>query len=301
MRSIADDLLRLDASRNTQPAFWLATVPWVFACIISVFHFGSDPLSRGKQALCRRYAQLFGVCRCVRHARCCTDYLSLTSFILGDVAQAESLSAQALTWSRSLRHPHNLAFALCYAALLKMLGQSDPEATELLDESVTLTTEHHFPAYLAIANVLRGRLFCARDRTADGLVLMRKGLSEIGSAGASWNHTYFLGLLALSCENAGLADEAFDALTKALEHADRTDERWFEAELYRQKGEWLIVHRSEHQEEAEACFRRAIAVAQKQQAKLWELRAAISLAQLLRDRERQNEARDLLALLRSVR
>jgi predicted ATPase len=221
-------------------------------------------------------------------------YLSLASFILGDVAQAESLSAQALTWSRNLRHPHNLAFALCYAALLKMLAQSDAEATELLDELTILTTEHHFPAYLAVANVLRGRLLSARGRTADGLALMRKGLSEIASTGASWNQTYFLGLLALSCEKAGFADEAFDALVRALEHADSTDERWFEAELHRQKGEWLVVHRREHQEEAEACFHHAIAVAQKQQAKLWELRAATSLAELWRDRRRQ-EAHDLLA------
>ena len=147
-------------------------------------------------------------------------YLSLASFILGDVEQAESLSAQALTWSRNLRHPHNLAFALCYAALLKMLGQSDPEATELLDELTALTTEHHFPAYLAVANILRGRLISARGRSADGLALMRKGMSEIASAGASWNQTYFLGLLALTCENAGFADEAFDALARALEHAD---------------------------------------------------------------------------------
>jgi predicted ATPase len=196
-------------------------------------------------------------------------YLSLASFILGQVEQAGSLSAQALTWSRNLRHPHNLAFALCYAALLKMLGQSDSEATELLDELTTLTTEHHFPAYLAIANVLRGRLLSARGRTTDGLVLMRKGLSEIAGTGASWNQSYFSGLLALSYDEAGFADEAFDALARGLEHAAATDERWFEAELHRQKGELWISHRPEDQDGAEACFQHAIAVAQKQHAKLW--------------------------------
>ena len=83
---------------------------------------------------------------------------------------------------------------------------------------------------------------------------MRKGLFEIASAGASWNQTYFLGLFALSCEKAGFADEAFDALTRALEHADNTDERWFEAELHRQKGEWLIVHRPEHRKKPRRVF-----------------------------------------------
>ena len=85
-------------------------------------------------------------------------YLSLSSFIVGHVERAASLSAQALTWSRNLRHPHNLAFTLSYAALLKVLGQPDSSAAELLDELITLTTEHHFPAYMAVANVLRGRL-----------------------------------------------------------------------------------------------------------------------------------------------
>jgi predicted ATPase len=222
-------------------------------------------------------------------------YLSLSSFILGHVEQADSLSAQALTWSRNLRHPHNLAFALSYAALLKALGEPDPAATELLDELTALTTEHHFPAYMAVANVLRGHLLSVRGQTAEGLVLIRKGLSAGASAGASWNQSYFLGLLALSCENAGLADEALDVLTKALEHADHTDERWFEAELHRLKGEWLVAHRPDRQDEAETCFRRAIEIAQKQQARLWELRAATSLAQLWLAGRRPKEARDLLA------
>ena len=108
-----------------------------------------------------------------------------------------------------------------------------------------------------------------------------------------YKRQYFLSLLALSCEKAGFADEAFDALVRALEHADSTDERWFEAELHRQKGEWLIVHR-ERREEAEACFHRAIAVAQKQHAKLWELRAATSLAALWQD-QRPQDARKMLA------
>jgi predicted ATPase/class 3 adenylate cyclase len=296
MRSIADDLLRLGRQQNHTAGLLVGNR----SMGLCLHHLGSFTSAQihfqevNKLYVADTHSSLASVAAFDMRAVALT-YLSLTSFILGDVEKAESLSAQALTWSRNLRHPHNLAFALCYAALLKMLRQSDPEAKELLDELITLTTEHHFPAYLAVANVLRGRLLCARGRAADGLVVMRKGLSEIASAGASWNQTYFFGLLALSCENAGLADDAFDALARALEHADKTDERWFEAELHRQKGEWLIAHRPELEEEAEACFHRAIAVAQKQQAKLWELRAATSLARLWRDKYRQKEARDFLA------
>ncbi len=295
MRLIADDLLRLGRQQHHTASLLVGNR----SMGLCLHHLGSFTSAQihfqevNKLYVADTHGSLASVAAFDMRAVALT-YLSLASFILGDIGQAESLSAQALTWSRNLRHPHNLAFALCYAALLKMLAQSDPEATELLDELTALTTEHHFPAYLAVANILRGRLISGCGRSADGLALMRNGLSEIASAGASWNQTYFLGLLALTCENAGLADEAFDALARALEHADATDERWFEAELHRQKGEWLIAHRPESHEEAEACFHRAIAVAQKQQARLWELRAATSLARLWQNRRRR-EAHDLLA------
>ena len=83
-------------------------------------------------------------------------------------------------------------------------------------------------------------------------------------------------------------------LARALEMADRTGERWFEAELHRLRGEWLINHRSGEQAEAEACFARALALARRQSAKMWELRAAMSFARLRCNQGRLVEARDLL-------
>jgi class 3 adenylate cyclase/predicted ATPase len=294
MRLVADDLLRLGRQQN-HTASLLVGNRSMGLCLHQLGRFASAQVhfqEVNKLYIPGTHSSLASLAAFDMRAVALT-YLSLASFIRGDVEQAGSLSAQALTWSRNLHHPHNLAFALSYAALLKMLGQPDSATTELLDELTTLTTEHHFPAYMAVANILRGRLLSARGQTTEGLVLIRKGLSASASAGASWNQSCFLGFLARSCEDAGLADDASDALTRALEHANSTDERWFEAELHRQKGEWLIAQRPQHPDEAEACFQRAIEVAQKQQAKLWELRAATSLAQLWRDR-RQHEARDLL-------
>ena len=192
MRLVADDLLRLGRQQN-HTASLLVGNRSMGLCLHHLGRFTSAQVhfqEVNKLYVAGTHGSLASVAAFDMRAVALT-YLSLASFILGQVEQASSLSAQALTWSRNLRHPHNLAFALCYAALLKMLGQSDSEATELLDELTTLTTEHHFPAYLAIANVLRGRLLSARGRTADGLVLMRKGLSEIAGTGASWNQSYF--------------------------------------------------------------------------------------------------------------
>ena len=74
---------------------------------------------------------------------------------------------------------------------------------------------------------------------------------------------------------------------------ERTGERWFEAELHRHKGQLLV--RRGHIEAAEELYHKALDIAKKQQAKLWELRAAASLARLRRDQGLRGEARDLLA------
>jgi predicted ATPase len=81
-------------------------------------------------------------------------------------------------------------------------------------------------------------------------------------------------------------------LNDALQIAERTGERWFAAELNRHKGQLL---RQGHPEAAEELYRKALTIAEEQEAKLWELRAAASLARLRRDQGRRAEARDLLA------
>ena len=104
--------------------------------------------------------------------------------------------------------------------------------------------------------------------------------------------TAFIALLARACEITGQIEKAMTQLNDALQIAERTGERWLEAELYRHKGQLLL--REGLIEPAEKLYRRALSVAQEQEAKLWELRAAVSLARLHRDHDRLAEARDLL-------
>jgi predicted ATPase len=89
--------------------------------------------------------------------------------------------------------------------------------------------------------------------------------------------------------------DGLDASTEALSCVERTGERWFEAELHRVEGELLLALPDPAEPEAEARFRQALAVAREQEAKTWELRAAMSLAQLWRDQGRRTQAHDLLA------
>ena len=100
-------------------------------------------------------------------------------------------------------------------------------------------------------------------------------------------------LVARAYETAGQIDEALTLLDDAMTIADKTGERWFAAELNRHKGELLL--RQGHTEAAEELYRKALSIAGEQGAKLWELRAAASLARLRCDQGRRTEARELLA------
>src|SRR5882762_2073661 len=102
-----------------------------------------------------------------------------------------------------------------------------------------------------------------------------------------------IALLAAGCDIAGQNEEAVTLLDEAFQIVARTGERQFAAELNRRKGRLLL--RQGHTEAAEELYRKALSVAEEQGAKLWELRASVSLARLRRDQGRHAEARDLLA------
>jgi predicted ATPase len=104
---------------------------------------------------------------------------------------------------------------------------------------------------------------------------------------------YLLALLGTTCAAAGRAAEGQRLLAEALDAVSATGERWFEAELHRLKGELLGL--GGDQATAEACFIDALGVAREQSAKLWELRAATSLARLWAEQRRRADARELLA------
>jgi predicted ATPase len=127
----------------------------------------------------------------------------------------------------------------------------------------------------------------------EGISLMRRGWTACRATGAQGNMTAFIALLASACEIAGQIEEAMTLLNDALQIAERTGERWLAADLYRHKGQLLL--RQGHSEAAEDLYLKALSIAEEQGAKLWELRAAASLAQLRRDQGRNTEALDFLA------
>jgi predicted ATPase len=222
-------------------------------------------------------------------------FLAYDLFMLGYQDQALSRSEQAVLWSRALRHSHSLAYALTHAANLHLYRGDETAAFDAQEEAIAIATQQGFPLLLASSTMAHGYVLATRGEAAKGLALARKGHADMKATGTSLSESRNLSRLAKCFEHAGQPDEAFDLLTQALEIVERAHERIFEAELHRQKGEWLVAYRPSEPGEAELCFERALTIAQKQNARTWQLRAAISLARLWLDQGKRDEARNLLA------
>ena len=156
-----------------------------------------------------------------------------------------------------------------------------------------MSTEQSFAYWRALGTVYGGWVKVKSGHVAEGLRLIRSGSTAYRATGAAAWVPFHLALLARACEIAGQVGEAVALLDDALQTVERTEERLFAAELYRHKGQLLL--RQGHSEAAEEFYHRALDIAREQEAKLWELRAAVSLARLRWDQGRRVAARDLLA------
>ncbi len=166
-----------------------------------------------------------------------------------------------------------------------MLSGADGEALKLVEEAISLSDEQKYPFWLEVVTIMRGFVIATGGNSSEGLSVAQKALANLAATGAIGNHTYFLGLVAQICELKNRPDEAQALICQALDMATATGERWFEAELLRLKGRWLAVRFRDI--DAEQCFLNAIALARKQNARTWEVRAALELRRLRNGRKRR--------------
>ncbi len=220
-------------------------------------------------------------------------YLGNALFCLGFPDQALAQSTAVIAEARRLADPTLLASSLSSGIRLLLLAGQIRALDERADELVAVATEQGFPHWRAEGTLYRGWAKVKNGDVADGISLLRSGSRAYRATGAETFMTHYIALLAGGCEVAGQIEEAVTLLDDALQIVERTGEQWFAAELNRYKGELLL--RQGHSEAAEELFRKALSIAVDQEAKLWELRAAMSLARLRRDQARPAEARDLLA------
>ncbi len=153
---------------------------------------------------------------------------------------------------------------------------------------------------MAYAICCRGLALVVTGLAEEGIAQLREGLASMRAAGAQLVQTLWLTAIAEGCVRAGRTEDGLAAVAEALGAVEKTGERRSEAELYRLKGVLTLGHvgtgpSAKVEEEAEKCFPQAIEIARRQEAKSWELRAAMSLARLLAKKGRRDEARTMLA------
>ncbi len=223
---------------------------------------------------------------------------------LGYPDQAVQRIHEALTFAQELAHPFSRGFALVWAAVLHQFRGEARATQERAEAAIAISTEQGFSELVALATLLRGWALTELGQKAEGIAQLRQGLAAHRATGAEVSRTYYLALLAAAYERGGQAEEGVKVLAEAFTFVSDSEERYYEAELYRLKGELTLqkfqVSGSTFQvecphSEAEACFHKAIEIARKQQAKSLELRAVMSLSRLWQQQGKQHEGDEMLA------
>jgi predicted ATPase len=240
-------------------------------------------------------------------------------WVLGYPTQGRRRSHEALRQARELAHPFTLALTLVTMVMLQHMCRGGDSTLEHVQASVELSTEYGFPYLTALGTALQGWELTRVGQSAAGLTQMHQELAALRAMGAEVLRPSLLALLAEAYVHAGQIEAGLGVLEEALMTAEEHTERFYAAELQRLKGEFIlrqcqeaganlppraicqgpaayggVIGQSLLQTEAEACFQSALHIAQRQRAKLLELRAAISLSRLWGQQGKKVAARQLL-------
>jgi predicted ATPase len=213
---------------------------------------------------------------------------------LGYPDQAWKTAQKALAEAKAASYPLGLATVLSLAAAVRILRREPKACRELTERSLALSTEQEFPYFLAAARMSRAWAIAQEGQAAAAISEIQEGLSVWRTLGVGMYVQTFLGRLAEVYLKEGMAEPGLAAIDQARSAVRHVPGFLYEPELHRLKGELLLLD-EEDPAEPESCFQRALEVAREQGAKLYELRAAMSLARLWQSQGKQKQARELLA------
>ncbi len=237
------------------------------------------------------YGQDSGVaCRC---------QAAFSQWFLGYPDEARRLNEEAVALAERINHPYSLAAALDYSAWVDQLRGDSAAAQKHAEDAIAISIKHDFVFWLLTGMILRGWALTASNRVEEGMTQMLQALGGYEQTGAGILRPYYLALLADVYRAAGKPAEALQRLEEAEAAVQANDERWWEAELYRFKGELTLIQasqstRSDSEKVAEGYFDKARRVASSQGAKSLELRAATSLGRLWIKQGKVLEAKRML-------
>ncbi|MFQ5935081.1 MAG: hypothetical protein ACE5LB_01545, partial [Acidiferrobacterales bacterium] len=225
---------------------------------------------------------------------CCRFMGAMTLCLLGFPDQGRDWIRDAVALAEKLGHQPTLAIALSFTTTVYQFRREAQLVQEHAERLSALCAEHGFAFIMAMATIVRGWSLAAQGQTEEGIEQSSAGLDALRATGIR-RLSFQLATVAESYGWAGDADKGLQAADEGLTVVNETGEERWAPEVYRLKGQLLLAKAAQDRAEAEVCFNRAIELSRKQEAKLFELRAATSLARLWRDQAKHQEAHHLLA------
>ena len=223
------------------------------------------------------------------------SWRSVALWLLGYPEAALANAEHALKEAREIGQAATLMYALTNTSPVLVGCGSYELVNAQLDELIALADEKGASYWKAIGMLFRGNLYALTGNALGAVQMITTGITAFRSTGARLHEPSWLSYLAIARTILGELDDAWRCIGEALSTIETTKERWFEAEVHRVAGEIALMSPAPDAAKAQAYFERALAVARKQQAKSWELRAAMSMARLWRGQGKRDAARDLLA------
>jgi predicted ATPase len=220
---------------------------------------------------------------------------SLTMWMLGYPNAAQVDVNQALADAREIGQAGTLMVVLCITGLTHVLCGTFSAAEAQSDEVIQLAKEKASPIWVAFGMMNKGCALHLCDRNAEAIEMITAGMAAYRATRATAYLPFFLSRLSLAYARVGQLAEASKCIIEATTTIETTRERCWEAEANRVAGGIALRSAQTDAANAEVYFQCALAIARRQQAKSWELRAAMSMARLWCDQGKRDEARELLA------
>jgi TOMM system kinase/cyclase fusion protein len=196
--------------------------------------------------------------------------------------------------AKNLTHIHSITYAPAFGSVIHMLRREPSEAKKLAEAAIALSTEHILPHFLYGASIIHGWTLVELAQDEEGLVKMNEGIAGYKAIGAGMYLTSFLVLLAEAYGTIGQYEEGLSVLDEALTQVETTEERFFEAELYRVKAILQMAISHKHQPEVQEYLQKSLEIARRQKAKSLELRTSVDLSRIWQQQGKKGRARKLL-------
>jgi class 3 adenylate cyclase/tetratricopeptide (TPR) repeat protein len=220
------------------------------------------------------------------------SFLASTLLLLGYPEQSAAAAEKAETRARAIGLAFTTALALSHIASLGTIGGDPRRALANADEAIAISVENEFTTTDQRARFIRGSLLAQASDPQLGIELMRSAMAAVEGNSERNRRTFYLCHIAWAHASLGQPEVGLGLLDEAVQTAEATSEKFFEAELYRLRGRILLSLGKKGGAEAE--LQRALTIARQQQARWWELRAATDLARHWHDEGRYVEANSLL-------